>query len=144
MTMKIQACKLYTNLMIFGLLQEEQASKDVAVIIMPLLNRMLSNTNKNIQLEGCKMLSQIVSIGEIYQRQAFDCNLVHTLIEWGRCISVTDVEAASTLLQAIAVNRKIDNIHESISYNELYTTRLYVLKWKTVVALLSSRGCSPW
>ncbi|KAK4526245.1 hypothetical protein GAYE_SCF22MG4159 [Galdieria yellowstonensis] len=102
MTVKILACKIYANLMHFNLLQEDQASKVTAVLIMPLLHRMLSKNERNVQLEGCKMLSEVASIGEIYQRQAFDCNLVHDLIELGRYISVADVEAASILLQAVA------------------------------------------
>ncbi|GJD11839.1 Armadillo repeat-containing protein 8 [Galdieria sulphuraria] len=102
MAMKTLACRVYTNLMNFSLLSEDQASKDTAVIIMPLLNRMLSNTDKNIRLEGCKMLTQVVAIGEIYQKQAFDCNLVHCLIDLGRCISISDIEAACILLQAVA------------------------------------------
>ncbi|GJQ10424.1 hypothetical protein GpartN1_g2215.t1 [Galdieria partita] len=102
MTLKVIACRLYTNLMNFSLLQEDQASKDTAVIIMPLLNRMLSNRDRNIQLEGCKMLTQVVAIAEIYQQQAFDCNLVHCLIELGHNINISDVEAACILLQAVA------------------------------------------
>lgn len=112
MTVKILACKIYANLMHFNLLQEDQASKVTAVLIMPLLHRMLSKNERNVQLEGCKMLSEVASIGEIYQRQAFDCNLVHDLIELGRYISVADVEAASILLQAVAVHVRYELIYE--------------------------------
>eukprot|EP00871_Galdieria_phlegrea_P000534 jgi/Galph1/1481/GphlegSOOS_G177.1 len=119
---RLLACKVYTNLLCYDLIPSSIGEKHIATVMIPLMKKMLSDSDRVIQIEGCFVLERVVSISETVQRQAFDSQMIQSLIDMTKYITLEDEQAATMLLRAVAaLSALVEENRRAVVDSKLFT-----------------------